>query len=459
MRHQLDTLIIGFGQTAMPLAEGLAEKEQRVAIAERRQLGGSCVNFGCTPTKAVITSAHVAHTIRRAAEFGIQVPEPVIDFAAVLGRARQIVEASRNGLERRVREDGNPFLLRGHARLQGRSEQGFRIQVDDTEVVARQVVLDTGTRVAIPPITGLNEVDYLHSGNWLHRDVLPRRLLLLGGGYIGLEMGQFYRRMGSEVTIVEANEILGSEEPEIAKVLRQRLQEEGIRLHSGCRVECIENNDGQVKIKLEERQGSTIIEADAVFVATGRQPNTDDLGLDTVGVAVDEKGFIEVDDRLSTSVPGIWASGDIRGGPMFTHTAWDDHRVLLGECTGEQRRTQQRLVPSAIYTDPELGRVGLTEQQAREQGKAVKIAVYEMWKNGKAQATGETAGLVKLVLNQETDCILGASICSHSAAELVHVCVALMAAGAPGRVFRDAVAVHPTFSEALHSALRLASTA
>jgi len=350
--QNVDILIIGGGQAAPPLARALAKAGKTVALAERKYLGGSCVNFGCTPTKAAIASARVAHLARRANDFGLRIPQVEVDFAAVIRRANEIALESRTGLDRSFENSANPKLLRGHARFLGRNDAGFDVQVADRRVAVKQVAIDTGTRTAVPAIPGLDKIDYIHAGNWLERTVLPERLAMIGGGYIGLEMAQFYRRMGSQVVVWEDGpRIAKKEDEEVSAAIQQFLEREGVQFRLSAHIQSI----GELN-------------ASGVFVATGRKPNTDDLGLDTVGVELDRHGYIKVDRRLATNVTGIWAAGDAHVGPQFTHTAWDDYRILMSQIIGDGSRTTDRIVPYAMFTDPELGRVGMTEREAREKG-------------------------------------------------------------------------------------------
>jgi pyruvate/2-oxoglutarate dehydrogenase complex dihydrolipoamide dehydrogenase (E3) component len=443
-------LIIGAGQAGPALAVSLANSGRRVGLAERKHLGGSCVNFGCTPTKAAIASARAAQLARRAAEFGLRIPSVEVDFPAVLARARGIVLKSRNGLETWLSGTANLSLLHGHARFEGRDSEGFRLRVGEQPVAAAQVVLDAGTRSLIPPIPGLDKVDFLDAENWLDRAELPGRLVMIGGGSIGLEMAQFYRRLGSDVVVIEgAGQIAGHEDADVASALQQLLAAEGIAFRLNMQVTRVEPANGRISVRLQ----NDAVEATHLFVATGRRPNTDDLGLKTIGVNMSKHGLIEVDSRLATNVKGVWAAGDIRGGPMFTHTAWDDYRILQSQLVGDGSRTIERIVPYAVFTDPELGRVGMTERAAREAGRRVKTARFDMRRNGKAVEIDETAGFIKVVVDAETDRLLGAAVLANEGAELVHIYIDLMNAGAPYQVIRDAVHIHPTLAEAVQSAV------
>jgi pyruvate/2-oxoglutarate dehydrogenase complex dihydrolipoamide dehydrogenase (E3) component len=451
---RFDVLIIGAGQAGIPLAHDLAKAGKRVALVEEKNLGGSCVNFGCTPTKAVIASAQVAHLARRGIEFGLRIPTVEIDFPAVLARAKRILMESRNGLQRDLKNTDNPKLLFGSARFEGRDDGAFRIAVEDRVVVAEQVVLDTGTRSAIPPIDGLDKLNFICAENWLESTELPEHLAIIGGGYIGLEMSQFYRRIGSRVTVIEEEgQVAGHEDQDVVRALQRLLETEGIEFHLNAEVKRIETNNGSATLLLEDGNGLSEVKASHVFVATGRTPNTDDLGLDTVGVKVSEHGIVEANERLATNVKGIWVAGDIRGGLMFTHTAWDDYRILLSQITGDGSHTTERVVPYAIFTDPQLGRVGMTESEARKSGKEIKVSRYDMKSNGRAREFGETEGFVKVVIDTKTDRILGAAVLATEGAELIHMYVDLMNADAPYTVIRDAIHIHPTLAEAVQSAL------
>jgi pyruvate/2-oxoglutarate dehydrogenase complex dihydrolipoamide dehydrogenase (E3) component len=449
-----DVLIIGGGQAGIPLAHKLASGGMSVVLAERKNLGGSCVNFGCTPTKAAIASAKVAHQARRAAEYGVRIPEVEVDFPAVLARAEGLVEKKRANLYRGFEDTDNPELMEGHARFEGRESGGFEVRVGESTVLARQVVLDTGTRTLLPPIEGLDEVDYIESGNWLERTELPENLAVLGGSYIGLEMAQFYNRMGSRVTVVvgRSDHVAPHEYDDVTEAPHAILREEGVGFVFCERAESVATNDRGLTLTLDGGDPAEL-NVSQLFVATGRLPNTDDLGLENVGLET-SKGIIEVDERLATSVEGIWAAGDIRGGPMFTHTSWDDHRILLSQIAGDESRTTERVVPYAIFTDPELGRVGMTEREAREAGHEIEVMAFGMQREkGKAREIGENKGLIKVVADASDGRILGAAVLTAEGAELVHVYVDLMNAGATLDVLRNAVHIHPTLAEDIQSAV------
>jgi pyruvate/2-oxoglutarate dehydrogenase complex dihydrolipoamide dehydrogenase (E3) component len=453
-RNPYDLLIIGAGQAGPPLAIELARKRWRVALAERKDLGGSCVNFGCTPTKAVIASARVAHLARRGREFGLRIATVEPDLAAVLDRARGIAMQSRAGLRDALTNQKNVRLIPGHARFEGTKGGAFRMRIGDELLLADQVVLDTGTRSRIPTIPGLDGVDYWTAENWIDRPRLPAHLAILGGGYTGLEMAQFYRRMGSRVTVIEQSaEIAGDEDEEVSRALRLILESEEVAFRLETTVERVDKSSAGVRLLLKRDRTRDLLSVSDLFVATGRRPNTDDLGLEAIRLNTAKDGTIEVTRRLATKVRGVWAAGDIRGGPMFTHTAWDDFRVLASQLGGDRTHTTRRIVPYAIYTDPQLGRVGMTAPEARRAGRKVKVGRFELRSNGKAKEIGETEGFVQVVADARSDRILGAAVLAHEGAELVHLFVDVMNARGRSAAIRDAIHIHPTLAEAVQSAV------
>jgi pyruvate/2-oxoglutarate dehydrogenase complex dihydrolipoamide dehydrogenase (E3) component len=449
-----DVLIIGAGQAGVPLAGSLAHHGRVVGLVEREHLGGSCVNFGCTPSKAAFASAKLAYQARRAQEFGLKIAAVDVDFPAVLERARTLASASRKSLEAQFEQSGNPTLVLGNATIEGRDTSGFQVRVDGHAFTAAQLVLDTGTRTRVPPVEGFDRVAYLDAENWLDRPELPQHLAVLGGGYIGLEMAQFYHRMGSRVTVIDtATEVVNQEDEDVASALRLMLEREGIRFVLGGRIERVVRRDEEIMLALDSAAPVREVSASHVFIATGRQPNSDTLGLESIGVKTTDDGIVQTDERLATNVPGVWAAGDLRGGPQFTHTAWDDYRVLLSQLAGDGARTTDRVVPYAIFTDPSLGRVGVTESAALHSAKEIRVARFEMKNSGKAKELGEASGFIKVVVDAHTDQILGAAVLAPEGAELVHLYVDLMNARAPYTALRDAIHVHPTLAEAIQSAV------
>lgn len=462
MSTHFDVAIIGAGQAGIPLAWSLASAGKSVALIERKQVGGSCINFGCTPTKAAIASARVAQQARKSSNYGIETGAVKVNFEAVLERAEKIAAISRSNRDKELEGSSNPKLLRGHGRMAGLEDGRIELTVtggsaqedSDAEqhITATDVVINTGTRTKVPSIPGLELIDYIHAGNWLEHKKLPSHLAIIGGGYIGLEMAQFYRRMGSRVTVMHsASQIMNGEDEDVATALQGILEDEGVDFSLLSRATSISKEGPCISVELLRPSGPAEISASAVFLAVGRRPNTDDLGAENVGLTIGGGGVIDCDDRLATSVDHIWVAGDARGGEMFTHTSWDDFRILNSQLAGDGSRQRRRIVPYAVFTDPELGRVGITEREAARDGLDVRVAAFNMEKSGKATELGETRGLIKVITDSKTESILGAAVLAPHGSELVHIYVALMNAGAPYRTIENAVIAHPTLAESLQS--------
>ncbi len=451
---ETDAAIIGAGQAGVPLARALAGAGRRVALVERNHPGGSCVNWGCTPSKAMIASSRLAAQARRASEWGIRIPRVEVDFAAVMGRARGMVEGARGELEKSLASEANLRLVRGHARLEGREGERFRLRVGGDVLLAPRVVLDTGTRSARPPIEGLDGLPpdrLIDSETWIERSDPPESVVFLGGGTIALETAQAWRRLGAAVTIVESGpRLAGQEDEEVSTELREALEAEGVAVRCGAKAARAEAAGGGVRLRFE---GGEALDATHLFVATGRRANTDDLGLGSIGLEPGDRGEIAVDERLRTKVPGVFAAGDIRGGGQFTHTAYDDSRVLESQILGDGSRTTERVLPYAIFTEPELGRVGTTEAQAREAGHRVLVGRRLMAESGKAIEIGRTRGFIKVVAEAGSRRILGAAALCDSGSEVVQLFVELMNAGATADTMLDAVHIHPTLGEAAKNAV------
>jgi pyruvate/2-oxoglutarate dehydrogenase complex dihydrolipoamide dehydrogenase (E3) component len=452
----IETAIIGGGQAGVPLARALAEAKRPVVLFESTHLGGSCVNFGCTPSKAVIASAPLAADARRGAALGIQISDVRVDFDAVMERARGLVSEAVRELDADFGKADNPHLVRAHARLAGREGQKYLIRAGETLVRADRVVLDTGTRTSRPSLPGLEHVPVITAEDWISLRSLPPRLLLLGGSYIALEMAQALRRLGSEVTIIQkASKLAEREDDDVAVELKAALERDGCHIVLNADVRRVEAVGNGVRLHLEKG----VIEGSNLFLATGRRPNTDDLGLETVCVRSNPQGIVEVDETLATNVSGIWAVGDIRGGPAFTHTAYDDFRVLQSQFVGDGKDTRCRIVPYAMFTTPELGRVGLSETEARNSGKRIKIGKRGMTESGKARELGKTEGFIKVIVDADQDTIIGATALCEEGSEIVQLFVELMNSGATTRTVFGAVHIHPTLSEAAKNAVIAAATA
>lgn len=451
---EFDLIVIGAGQAGPALAARLVAAGRKVALIEARELGGTCVNRGCTPTKTLRKSARVAHLARRAAEFGVIVGEVTVDFAAAMTRMQQRVDQSRAGLESWLRGLDGLTLVRAHARLAGRSGKGFAVTAAGRRMSAPQVVLNTGTRPFVPPIPGLGGLPCLDNESLLALRERPAHLLVIGGSYIGLEMAQIFRRLGSGVSLIEAGPRLAArEDADVSEALAGILRDEGVALHLGSAIEAAGPDPQGLVLTLAD--GGTV-RGSHVLAATGRTPNTDDLGLETVGLATDPRGHLATDGRLETGVPGIWALGDINGRGAFTHTSYHDSDVLAenllaGPATAP-RSADARTGTYAMFTDPPLGHVGLHEADARAlvaHGRRISQAVVRMQDVSRAKEEGETDGLLKLLIDEDSGRLLGASMLGIHADEVVQVVGQVMAAAGTWRTVREALPIHPTVAEFL----------
>ncbi len=444
---ELDAIVIGSGQAGVPLATRLARSGKKVLLAERGDLGGTCVNTGCTPTKTLVASARAAHVARTARRLGVSAGWVEVDFPAVIARKDAIVRRWQEGVARRIADAGARLrLVRGQARFAGERT----VEIAGERHRAATVILNVGARPIEPPIPGLRDVPWLDNRRVMQLQELPAHLVIIGGGYIGCEFAQAYRRFGSTVTIIEPGEhILGHEDPEASEALEGVFRGEGITLLLGARAEEVSRGSSGVSVRTS---GGGTVDGSHLLVATGRRPNTDDLGCDAAGVKLDGRGFVEVDDHYRTSAPGVYAVGDCTGGPQFTHTAWDDHRLLFDVLMGRPGRGRTgRHIPYTAYTDPQVAGVGLTEREAKAKGVAYEVATRPFANIARAIETDEKAGVLKVLVDPKTERILGASIVGAEAGELIHVFAALMQAGAPARALVEMEAVHPSFAEGLQS--------
>ncbi len=440
-----DSIVIGSGQGGNPLAQQLAVRGESVALIESGHLGGTCVNTGCTPTKTMMASAQVAHYARTASRWGVHASEVRVDLPAILRRKNEIIEHSRSSWRKQFYADEKLRLYRATARFIGPRQ----VQAGDDVLEAKRVFIDTGGSPAIPKISGLEAAPYLTNVSLLEVTEVPEHLIVLGGGYIGLEFGQMFRRFGSEVTIVNRGErILAKEDEDISTELQKALEAEGIKFISQARVSEVEQRGGRPWLKVETPAGQSTLTASHLLVAAGRIPNTRELDLSKTGVETNEKGFIVVNDRLETTAPDIWAIGDVTGGPAFTHISYNDYEIIYGNLyEGKNLSTSSRIVPYAVFTDPELGRVGMSEKEAREKGYKLKIGTVEMTHVARAIERAETQGLMKLVVDAKTDLVLGAAILASEGGELVQIWSMLMRAEKPYTLLQGAIYIHPTLAE------------
>jgi len=440
-----NAIIIGSGQGGNPLARRLADLGKTIALIERKDLGGTAINTGCTPTKTMIASAQVAHYARNAMRWGVRTNGVTVNLPAVVARKDRIVHSLRSGQQRNVDARKNLHLYRGEARFL----TSHHIKVGEQELEGEHIFIDTGTRPSIPHVPGLDTVPYLTNATIMELSVLPDHLLVLGGGYIGLEFGHMFHRFGSAVTVIHQHEqILPREDADVVAELQKALEAEGLHFLLNARTTTIEQNNGRITLTLEGGDGSQTVSGSHLLVATGRTPNTEALELDKVGVETDKDGFITVNSRLETNVPGIWALGDVKGGPAFTHISYNDFQIIYGNLVeGKNLSTEHRIVPYAVFTDPQLGGVGTTEKEARARGYRLKIGKSPMTAVARAIERDETAGLMKLVVDAATDRILGASILGTEGGELVQILSTLMLTDLPYTVLKGAIYIHPTLAE------------
>lgn len=451
-----DSIIIGAGQAGPSMAAGLVGLGRKVALFEGNLLGGSCVNYGCTPTKTLRKSARVAHLVRRAGEFGIHTSAPQVDFAAVMARVRQVVSASRSGLEQWLSSyPGQLDVVHEYAQFDGRDGDLFRVRAGDALYTAPTVYLNTGTRAAVPPIAGLADVPYLDNVRLLALETLPERLIILGGSYIGLEMAQIFRRLGSDVSIVEpAPRLAPREDPDVSAALADLLAQEGVTIYAGHSAVEVSEARGVITLTLARGEHRFTVEGSQLLVATGRIPNTDRLNAGSVGLALDARGFIEVNGQLETNVPGIFALGDINKRGAFTHTSYQDHEIALANAKGEARSADGRITTYALFTDPPLGRVGMNETEARASGRRVLMAVHQMANVSRAKEESETVGLIKLLADADSGHLLGATFFGIGGDEIVQIVSNFMAAGGTYHTMKDVLPVHPTVAEFLPTILK-----
>lgn len=452
--EQFDAIIIGSGQGGTPLAKKLAQQGWKTALIEKDYVGGTCVNVGCTPTKAMIASARAMYDLAQAGDLGVQVNNFTLDFSAVINRKNEIVEKFRNGSEKGLEKTDNLQLIYGKARFSGPHEITIITDAEELQLASDVIVIDTGTRSRIPPIPGLAASGFLTSTTIMELSQVPEHLLIIGGGYIGLEFGQMFRRFGSQVSILEASDrFLGREDEDVADMMKAILEQEEIKIYTGTTVQNISGQTGNIQVKAEAN--GRVVEpfpCTHILLSAGQQPNTDDLNLDSAGVETNDQGFIVVNDQLATSAPGIFAIGDVKGGPAFTHISYDDYRVLFDNLVhGGDSNINDRMVPYTMFTDPQLGRVGLTEAQARDKDLKIHVATLPMDHVARAIETGDTRGMMKAVVEADSEKILGAAIIGREGGEIMTVIQMAMVGNLTWRQLKDMIIAHPLYSESLNN--------
>jgi pyruvate/2-oxoglutarate dehydrogenase complex dihydrolipoamide dehydrogenase (E3) component len=450
--REFDAIIIGAGQAGPSLAGRLTGAGMTVAFVERKLFGGTCVNTGCTPTKTLVASAYAAHLARRGADFGVLLEGSVrVDMKRVKARADAVVADSRVGVERNLRSMDGCTVIEGHARFEG----PHQVRVGKELLAAPRVFINVGGRASVPDMPGVHEVPFLNNRSMLELDHLPEHLIVVGGSYVGLEFAQMYRRFGAEVTVIEKSpRLIAREDAEISEAIREILMDDGVNVRTDSECISLAPHERGVEVGVDCQQGEPTSVGSHVLLAVGRRPNTDDLGLEAAGVETDSRGYIKVDDGLATNVPGIWALGDCNGRGAFTHTAYNDFEIIAANLLdGESRRVSERVSGYALYVDPPLGRVGMTERDARATGRPLLIGSRPMSRVSRAIEKGETKGLMKVVVDAETRKILGAAILGTGGDEAIHGVIDIMHAGLPCDVLRQAVPIHPTVSELIPTIL------
>lgn len=444
--------VVGGGKGGKTLAAKMASAGRRVVMIEKGMIGGTCINVACIPTKAMVTSAKVAELARRAARFGIRVAFEGADAVGVRNRKRTVVAEMVARNQANFDRSGMTLLI-GTGRFTG--PRALEVQLPDggvRELTADKVFVNTGTRPALPPIPGLAESRPLHSESVQELDRLPEHLIILGGGYIGCEFAQMFQRFGSRVTIVNRSEsFLPREDADVGEQVLSLFREDGIDVRLSAAVQSIEGQSGQsVRVRTKTPAGEQVVEGTDLLAALGRSPNTEELNASAAGIELDSRGFVKVNDRLETTAEGVWALGDVNGGPQFTHASLDDFRIVVANLSGGNRSTADRIIPYTLFIDPELGRVGMTETEARRQGRKVRVAHLHAAAIPRAETSGETRGYLKVVVDGDTDQILGAAILAAEGGEVMTVIQVAMRAGLPASALRDMIIAHPTMAEGLN---------
>jgi len=447
-----DALVIGSGQAGPSLAVRLAEAGMRTALIEREHIGGTCINDGCMPTKTMVASARVAHLARRGADYGVRIAAPVeVDMRAVKARKDAIVNQSVENLTRWLQGIDRLDVIKGEARF----VSPHALRIGDRMLEAPKIFINVGGRPVVPDWPGLDTVPHLTNTSIMDLDVLPQHLIVVGGSYIGLEFAQMFRRFGSEVTVLEvADSVIAREDADVSAEVRAILEREGVRFHLGVRDAQVARAGCGMVVSMHAKGVPHRVEGSHLLFAVGRRPNTDDLGLHLAAVATDARGYISVDDELRTGVPGVWALGDVNGRGAFTHTSYNDYEIVAANLLdGGSRKASDRIPAYALFTDPPLGRVGMTEAEARKSGRRVLAGTMPMSRVGRARERGETQGFMKVLVDADTERILGAALLCIEGDEIVHALLDAMAAGVPYTAIQRAVHIHPTVSELIPTLL------
>jgi pyruvate/2-oxoglutarate dehydrogenase complex dihydrolipoamide dehydrogenase (E3) component len=451
--ENFDAIIIGSGQGGNPLAEVLTAAGKKTAMIERKDAGGTCINTGCTPTKTMVASARVAYLARRGSDYGVDVGPVAIDMARVRERKRNIVSIFRQSREKRL-ANAHVELIRGEASFAGPGKMSVALRDGGKrQLIAAQIFINTGTHSALPAIDGLDKVPHLDNESIMELDRAPEHLLIIGGGYIGIEFSQMFRRFGSKVTVIQSgSQLLHEEDPDVVAEVTKILREDGIEVLVNARTQKVEQANGVIRLTVMVDGKAQTVEGTDLLVATGRVPNTHALNPAAAGIETDEHGFIRANERLETTAPGVWVIGDVKGGPQFTHISYDDYRILKANLfDGGNRTVHDRMVPYTVFMDPQLGRVGMTETEARKSGKKIRVARMPMTYVARALEMDETRGLMKAVVDADTEEILGATVLGIEGGEVMTVIQMAMMGHLKYSVLQAAVIAHPTLSESLNN--------
>lgn len=452
--EQYDALIIGSGQAGTPLSTALAGAGMHTVLIERKHIGGTCVNEGCTPTKTMVASGRVAYLARRAADYGVQTGPISIDLAKVRQRKRKIVDSFRNGSQAKIEKTPNLELIFGEASFNGPKTVDVRLQDGRHRTIsAEYIFINAGTRASRPKLDGLDKVPFLDNISIMELDAVPHHLLVLGGGYVGLEFGQLFRRFGSRVTIIQSgSQLLSEEDQDIAEEVTKILRQDEIEVLLDAKATHVEESGKSIRLKVRCKNESATLVGSHLLIATGRVPNSDTLNLGAAKIQTDDQGLIQVNDRLETTAEGIFALGDIKGGPAFTHISYDDFRIIRANLIEKKTAsTKGRQVPYTIFIDPQLGRIGLTEAQAREQGRNIRVAKMPMTRVARALEVEETRGFMKAIVDAESNQILGAAILGIEGGEIMSAVEIAMMGKLPYTALRDGIFAHPTLAESLNN--------
>lgn len=452
MSEHYDAIIIGSGQAGSPLAKAFANAGWKTALIERAFIGGTCVNYGCTPTKTMFNSARVAYLARRGADYGVHHGEVTVNMGEVRARKQRVVEEFRESGRKGLENTSNLDLLMGNAKFVGSREIEVQLNQDGTRgLIADKIFINTGSRPAQLPLKGIDDVTTLDSTSIMELDELPDHLLVLGGGYIGLEFGQMFRRFGSRVTIIQrTGQLLGREDPDIAEAVLGVMKEDGIDVLLNTEAYRVEQSGNQTNLSVRTNGGEQTLSGTQLLVAVGRRPNTEDLDLPAAGIETDEQGNVKVNHQLETNVAGVYALGDVKGGPQFTHISYDDFRIIRTNLIeGGNATTVGRLVPYTVFIDPQLGRIGISEVEAKDLN--VRVAKLPMTRSARAIEMSETRGFMKAIVDADTNQILGAAVLGVEGGELMSMFEIAMLGKLPYTVLKDAIFAHPTLAEALNN--------